>query len=70
MASPELISRILQQYGHNGAALLHLQTGYRSEAYAVQLENDELANLILYKREPDIIPKIQNANRIGDYLSF
>ncbi len=69
MASPELIKRILQRYDRQAVHISAIQTGYRSEIYPVQFDNDTDGTVILYKREPGIIRRIQNANRIGNTLS-
>lgn len=69
MASKELVQRILQQYGLGVQAIADAQTGYRSEAYTLTLADGQLANFILYKREPHIARRIANANRVGDYLA-
>ncbi|HSX30655.1 MAG TPA: phosphotransferase [Candidatus Saccharimonadales bacterium] len=69
MASPELIARILQQYGVQALVVETMQTGYRNEIYPLELAAGITANLILYKREPGIAKRIQNANRVGNYLA-
>ena len=69
MVSPELIKRILQQYGREANTVLPMQTGYRSEIYPVSLDDSSEVSLILYKREPGIVGRIRNANRVGDYLA-
>jgi Ser/Thr protein kinase RdoA (MazF antagonist) len=69
MASPELIKRILQRYDQTATHISAVQTGYRSEIYPVQFNNNTDGTVILYKREPGIIRRIQNANRIGNTLS-
>lgn len=63
------IDRLLNAYGLDVDCRLDMQTGYRNQNYPVVLRNGAMVNLILYKREPDIQQAIQNANRLGDYLS-
>ena len=65
----ELIKRILQHYGLAMASVQSVQKGYRNESYAVQTHEGRLVNLILYKREAGILQKIQNANRMGNFLA-
>lgn len=67
--SKELVTRILQQYGLKPLTVREVQKGYRNEAYAVDLADDTVRNLIIYKREPDILDKIKNANYVADYLA-
>jgi len=69
MANRELIDRILEQYGKSAKAVSTVQKGYRSKVYTVQTTGGETLNLILFKREPDIVAKIQNANRVGGFLA-
>lgn len=69
MVSPELIKRILQQYGRTAARIATVQSGYRSEIYPVQFLDNTRGTVILYKREPGIADRIKNANRIGNALA-
>lgn len=65
----KLVQRILQQYGHDALTVRGVQKGYRNESYAAELNDGRTINLILYKREEGILHKIQNANRVADYLA-
>ncbi|HWZ65649.1 MAG TPA: phosphotransferase [Patescibacteria group bacterium] len=49
--------------------ILPVQKGYRNQSYAIKLSNDELANLILYKIEPNILTTIANANAVSNFLA-
>lgn len=69
MASKVLVTRILQQYGYEPSSIADAQSGYRSESFRVTLADETFINLIIYKREPEILLKIHNANRIGNYLT-
>jgi Ser/Thr protein kinase RdoA (MazF antagonist) len=46
-----------------------VQKGYRNESYAATLADGQKVNLIIYKREPDILTKIQNANCVSNFLA-
>lgn len=67
--SKELARRILQQYELKPLAVREPQKGYRNESYAAELKNGRLVNLIIYKREPGILARIQNANYVADFLA-
>jgi Ser/Thr protein kinase RdoA (MazF antagonist) len=63
--SKELAQRILQRYGIADLAVAPLQKGYRSEVYTA----GNAVNLIIYKREPDSLAKLKNANHVGNYTA-
>lgn len=67
--STELAKRILLQYGLEATQLHPVQKGYRNESFAATLLDGKTVNLITYKREPDILDKIRNANRVADYVA-
>jgi Ser/Thr protein kinase RdoA (MazF antagonist) len=67
--SKELVQRILQRYGYSLQVVQAVQKGYRNHSYAATLNSGETLNLILYKREPGITGRIENANRVGDFLA-
>jgi Ser/Thr protein kinase RdoA (MazF antagonist) len=64
-----IVERALLHCGQDYEAVLPPQSGYRNSSYPVQLPGSQTANLILYKREPDILVRIRNANHISDYLA-
>jgi Ser/Thr protein kinase RdoA (MazF antagonist) len=65
----ELIQRIASAYGLDAARVHAPQTGYRNHSYALDLTDGSRANLIVYKREEHILPRIQLANTLGTYLA-
>ncbi len=67
--SKELVQRILQQYGLQSSSVQAVQKGYRNETYAATLTDDRVVNLIIYKREPDILGKILRANYVSNFLA-
>jgi Ser/Thr protein kinase RdoA (MazF antagonist) len=64
----DTISRIAEAYGHSVEQVLPPQSGYRNTSYPLVLVGGQLANLIVYKREPLILPRIQLANALGAHL--
>jgi len=46
-----------------------VQKGYRNESFAAELPDGRTLNLILYKREPEIVRRIRNANYVSDFLA-
>ncbi len=65
----ELTAKILQQYGVTADDIAPVQKGYRNESYAVRTADNRVLNLIIYKREPEIVDKIKNANYVADFLA-
>jgi Ser/Thr protein kinase RdoA (MazF antagonist) len=65
----DLVRRIAQLYGLDVLQIHPAQKGYRNRSFALALAQNNTANLILYKREPDILPKIKNANRVSNFLA-
>jgi len=64
-----LSERILTIYGLPGARLLPVEKGYRNESHAAVTSSGERVNIIMYKREPDILQTLRRANLVGDYLA-
>jgi Ser/Thr protein kinase RdoA (MazF antagonist) len=62
-----LPDRLLSLYGLNQAKLLDTETGYRNRVYSLTNAGDRLA-LIVYKSEPDILQKINNAHYTARHL--
>jgi Ser/Thr protein kinase RdoA (MazF antagonist) len=60
--------RILQLYGVKPVRFFGMQKGYRNESHPVELAGGERINLILYKSEPEILPRIKRANAVADFL--
>lgn len=65
---PKTILRAFQAYGIRPDYVDLPQGGYRNKVYTTHYDGGQLANLILYKNEPGILPKIQQANRLSDHL--
>jgi Ser/Thr protein kinase RdoA (MazF antagonist) len=66
--SYELIERIANAYGAEATRVHRPQSGYRNQSFALDLADGGRANLIVYKREDHILPRIQLANTLGTYL--
>lgn len=64
-----LLHRIAAAYGLPEARILPPQKGYRNAAYPLQLPDGRMYNLILYKSEPGVLTKINNANHISNFLA-
>ncbi|HTH71998.1 MAG TPA: hypothetical protein VL737_01385, partial [Candidatus Pristimantibacillus sp.] len=67
--SKELAARILQQYGLEAREMHPVQKGYRNESYAATLTGGRMVNLIIYKREPEILSRIRCANYVSNFLA-
>lgn len=61
----EVIARILGAYRVPFTAIAPAQKGYRNHSFAV----DGALNVILYKREPHMLTRIQNANAVGNFAA-
>ena len=66
--SYELIQRVAAAYGRPAKHVHAPQSGYRNTSFALDLESGGQANLIVYKREDHILPRIQLAGILGKYL--
>jgi len=60
--------RILQLYGVKPVRFFGVQKGYRNESHPFELPGGKGANLILYKSEPEILPRIKRANGVANFL--
>lgn len=61
-----MIERILAAYGVNDAVIGEPQKGYRNASYRIlTMDRVRSHNLMLYKTEPGILARIQNANAVG-----
>lgn len=65
----KLIGRVLEAYGLKPDTIKPAERGYRNQSFACRLADGSWRNLILYKREPDILKRIKNANYVGDFLA-
>jgi Ser/Thr protein kinase RdoA (MazF antagonist) len=63
-----IVRKILAAYGVNHNDVLPPQKGYRNTSYPITTTQGTI-NAILYKSEPGILPKIYNANRVGNFLA-
>lgn len=63
------VRRILDSYGLVGYSLLPVQKGYRNQSFAAQLGDGSVVNLMLYKREPDMLARIRRANAVADFAA-
>lgn len=64
-----VVSKVLAKYKLDYNKVLPAQKGYRSESYPVQLITGELVNVIFYKRESDIVQRVERADAVSDYLN-
>lgn len=65
----KVVEAIAKKYGLAFAKILSPQKGYRNSSYPILLDNNTWVNLILYKSEPEILPKIKDANAVSDFLA-
>ena len=63
-----LVPQVLSKYGITYKKILKQQKGYRNESYPVLLADDNLLNLIFYKREIKILERIKRADIVSGYL--
>ncbi len=49
--------------------ILPSQKGYRNASHPIELPDGQLINLLLYKIEPGIVDRINNANRVANFLA-
>lgn len=63
------VDRALAQYGLSARSDKPVQKGYRNESYAVTLRDGKVVNLLFYKAEPDILPKIKAANFASEHAA-
>jgi len=67
---PNTIRRVLAAYGIDDYHISPVQKGYRNMSYPVTLQSGAMLNLILYKDEPHILPRIRRANGISNFLAL
>lgn len=63
----ELARRILKTYGILDVEMFSPGRGYRNHSLPARLPDGTKVNLMLYKREPDMLMRIQQANKVSDY---
>jgi Ser/Thr protein kinase RdoA (MazF antagonist) len=64
-----LSKRILEAYGITETQLLPVAKGYRNASHAAVTSDGTAVNVIIYKREPDMLATVKRANLVGDYLA-
>lgn len=62
----QLARRIISLYGFSSVDIYPEQTGYRNRSYRFTTEKSENLNLIIYKDEPDILDRINKADKISE----
>lgn len=60
---------MLTAFGIGNAQILAAQKGYRNHTIPILMPDGLQLNLIVYKREPEILQKIKNANYVADFLA-
>jgi Ser/Thr protein kinase RdoA (MazF antagonist) len=65
----ETVRRILTVYGVRPVRFFDIEKGYRNENHPFITDDGQRLNLIIYKREPEILKRIQRANRVADALA-
>jgi Ser/Thr protein kinase RdoA (MazF antagonist) len=63
------VRRILDSYGLADYSLLPAQKGYRNHSFAARLADGSTVNLMLYKREPDMLTRIRRANAVANFAA-
>lgn len=64
----QTVRRIAKLYGLEVSEIHEVRKGYRNESRQIDLPDGAAVNLMLYKREPQIVDVIRRANAIGAYL--
>lgn len=64
-----VIERILNAYDLSFHAIYPVQKGYRNSSYGVELADGQIVNLILYKSEPNILPRIKRTHAVSHFLA-
>lgn len=65
----EAVTGFFAKYGLAPVRLLPIQKGYRNESHPAELADGQRVNLIIYKSEAGILPRIRRANAVADYLA-
>jgi hypothetical protein len=64
-----LVDNILNIYRIRPVKIGPKNIGYRNESYPIYLKNQTILNLIIYKKEPDILNRIKAADKVSNYLN-
>ncbi|MDB5165561.1 MAG: Phosphotransferase enzyme family [Candidatus Saccharibacteria bacterium] len=64
-----LVPEILAKYGIESSKIFPAQKGYRNESYKVELRGGDEANLIFFKREPQIVDRVNRADAVARIAS-
>lgn len=62
----KIVADAARQFGLDTQSVGPLQKGYRNESYAITLESGETVNLLFYKREPDSMARIRQADVLSE----
>lgn len=65
----QIVPKVLNKFGIEYKTVLPAQKGYRNESYPVELQTGQTLNIIFYKREPKILNRINEADRVSGFLS-
>lgn len=65
----QLVELILKRYGVAVKDISEPQTGYRNHSYKVEDLEGALYNLMVFKNEPDIVRRINNADSVARHVS-
>ena len=63
-----VIDKLILAYGLDVKSRLPMQSGYRNKNFPILLSSGKIVNLVVYKRETDMVSTIKKANRLGGYL--
>jgi len=63
------VQRILDMYGLRAVQVYPSQKGYRNESHPVKLADGRMANVILYKSEPNVTELIKRVHDVSTFLA-
>ena len=64
-----VVPQLLAKYDLAYKKIHAMQKGYRNESYAVELNDGQMANLMVFKNEPGMLQRIQRADMVSNYLN-
>lgn len=64
-----VLEAVLRAYGLKSKQILPFQKGYRNEIWPVLLDDDQMVNVSFFKREPGSVNRIQNADKVSEFLA-
>lgn len=64
-----VLPRVLDAYGINYRQIFECQKGYRNEIWPILTYDDQMINITFFKREPDIVERVNRADDVSGYLS-